>query len=562
MRAHTAHTPGTASTIRRRPAARDRHRFRWRWRWRLAAHIAAVCLVAVLLPASEHQPAAAAPLAPAPAESALAVPAPAVPALAESALAVSAPAVPALAVSATYVTADGLVAYAAIPGYPSLPNPLQALSELEEQLNELREAFTLVIDEVLVPGLIVDLDGESLDIVQQSLELAGAVPLVGNYADLTNAGISVARGNYGEAVLHVAMALPVAGIVVFAVVRVARTAKRVWKIHKATKFDIAVDGSGRARRTGVRVAETPDLGPSFTYTPVDGRIVKMEGLVPTGPSRKLPGLSSKTKAELKNEVGIPRSEHKAYTIDHGVPGSWGGANHESNLLVLFKGANSKKSSFENKLRSLAQDKGDEIYFVVEPKGGVGRRPDYVMLRYRINDGPMYSVKIPNDASAKHVKVPDSLIKGGGSVVRGPGLTAVDVGTGAAAVVGAAAGLAVSTADDGGRRNGEGSRSVSLSLGGPVTGATYHQHCEGNPHCYWLDIDLHGDFGPGPHHYQCFTVGGWTRSDGTHTTEPWVDWTNSASPDRQCLEWLVGEQVYVVVDGVRSNNLTWSPPPDF
>ena len=97
------------------------------------------------------------------------------------------------------------------------------------------------------------------------------------------------------------------------------------------------------------------------------------------------------------------------------------------------------------------------------------------------------------------------------------------------------------------------RSVSLSLGNPVAGATKQQYCADEPYCYWFAIDLHGDFGTGAHRYQCFTVG---------LAEPWVDWTTDGNPDRQCLYWHDRQQVFVIVDGIRSNTLTWSPPPDF
>ena len=408
-----------------------------------------------------------------------------------------------------------------------------------------------------MPGLLVDLDGEPWDIAQQMLEHAGAIPVVGIFADLSNASISVARGNNGEAILYLAMAVPAAGIGVYASVQVVRTSNRAWKIYKAETFDIVLEGSNRARRIDNKTPGIHGGKPYFTYTPVDGRIAKMEGLMPSGPPFKFKSLSDKTKRRLKNEAGMPESEYNEWTIDHGIPRSMGGSNQDVNLLVLRREANAKKSQFENKLRALSEHQGDTVYFVVEPVGGVGRKPDYVMIRYRINDGTLQSVKIPNHAGAKDVKVPASLTKGAGSVLINPGFDAVDVGTAAASVAGAAAGFAASAANN--NLHSMGSRSVSLSIGGAVTGASKQQYCADQPHCYWLDIDLHGDFGPGAHRYQCFTVGGWTRSDGTHTSEAWLDATNSASPDRQCLEWIIGPQVYVIVDGVRSNNLTWNPP---
>ena len=47
--------------------------------------------------------------------------------------------------------------------------------------------------------------------VQGALDVAGLAPVVGLPADVLNAGISVARGNYADAALSVAAAVPVLG---------------------------------------------------------------------------------------------------------------------------------------------------------------------------------------------------------------------------------------------------------------------------------------------------------------------------------------------------------------
>jgi RHS repeat-associated protein len=51
----------------------------------------------------------------------------------------------------------------------------------------------------------------ALDATQNVLSYLGLVPVVGEVFDLVNAGISVYRGNYGEAVLYAASAIPVLG---------------------------------------------------------------------------------------------------------------------------------------------------------------------------------------------------------------------------------------------------------------------------------------------------------------------------------------------------------------
>ena len=49
------------------------------------------------------------------------------------------------------------------------------------------------------------------DVVQGALDVAGLAPVVGLPADLLNAGISAARGNYTDAALSLAAAVPVIG---------------------------------------------------------------------------------------------------------------------------------------------------------------------------------------------------------------------------------------------------------------------------------------------------------------------------------------------------------------
>ena len=65
-----------------------------------------------------------------------------------------------------------------------------------------------------------------LDALQVGLDVAGLVPLVGNVADLTNAGISFARGDNVGGALSLAAAVPGAGLVV----GVGKTARTTLKI--------------------------------------------------------------------------------------------------------------------------------------------------------------------------------------------------------------------------------------------------------------------------------------------------------------------------------------------
>jgi hypothetical protein len=56
--------------------------------------------------------------------------------------------------------------------------------------------------------------GGIADIGQGILAGAGMIPLVGNLADLANAGWSTARGNYGDAAINLASAIPGAGLAI------------------------------------------------------------------------------------------------------------------------------------------------------------------------------------------------------------------------------------------------------------------------------------------------------------------------------------------------------------
>ena len=69
----------------------------------------------------------------------------------------------------------------------------------------------------------------ALDIVQGALDVAGLAPVVGILADLTNAGISTARGNYADAALSMAAAVPVLGTAAGA----GKLAKRATTIYRA-----------------------------------------------------------------------------------------------------------------------------------------------------------------------------------------------------------------------------------------------------------------------------------------------------------------------------------------
>ena len=80
------------------------------------------------------------------------------------------------------------------------------------------------------------LESAALDIAQAVIGLAGLIPVVGNVADGINAGISVARGNYQDAILDGASAVPGTGQftgAAMAGIRANRAMKAIWKAAMA-----------------------------------------------------------------------------------------------------------------------------------------------------------------------------------------------------------------------------------------------------------------------------------------------------------------------------------------
>ena len=89
------------------------------------------------------------------------------------------------------------------------------------------------------------------DSIQVGLDVAGLVPIIGELADLTNAGISLARGDYEGAVLSLSAMVPIVG-------NAAGTAKIIRSAEKFTDSNIVTkggtyklrDADGIVQRTG------------------------------------------------------------------------------------------------------------------------------------------------------------------------------------------------------------------------------------------------------------------------------------------------------------------------
>ena len=106
-----------------------------------------------------------------------------------------------------------------------------------------------------------------LDYAQGALDVAGFLPGVGAVPDLINAGISVARGNKGEAALSAFAAFPFIG-------DIAKGVKKADDVADALKAGskFASEGtSSAARRQAMREAGTPTSRPAISQSGSNGR---------------------------------------------------------------------------------------------------------------------------------------------------------------------------------------------------------------------------------------------------------------------------------------------------
>ncbi|WP_254612969.1 RHS repeat-associated core domain-containing protein [Brevibacillus sp. HB1.1] len=80
-----------------------------------------------------------------------------------------------------------------------------------------------------------------LDSLQLGLDIVGMIPVIGEVADVVNAGISVARGDYAGAAMSLAAAIPGAGTAVTAAKLTTKAVKATKAMTKATKAVKAAD---------------------------------------------------------------------------------------------------------------------------------------------------------------------------------------------------------------------------------------------------------------------------------------------------------------------------------
>jgi len=133
-----------------------------------------------------------------------------------------------------------------------------------------------------------------LDTVQGALSVIGLIPIVGNFADAINAGIGIARGDYGGAALALASAVPFAGIGA-GVASLGRTVTRGG--GRASSFG----GNAFASRGGIATTG-PSSFPMGKATKVDDMIASLraDGTLPSNFSLRF---TSRNNMVVRNAAG-------------------------------------------------------------------------------------------------------------------------------------------------------------------------------------------------------------------------------------------------------------------
>ena len=160
-----------------------------------------------------------------------------------------------------------------------------------------------------------------MDIVQGALDVAGLAPVVGILADLTNAGISTARGNYADAALSMSAAVPLAGTVA-GLAKIAKSAKKIVRkaVHKIRPpkgvRKLPFEDAGRLTEIN-KTLDRIDKNGLFPYARDNSVFRNAQGRLPRGNYREYtvdtPGLSHRGKRRI---VRDQNTGNTYYTDDH------------------------------------------------------------------------------------------------------------------------------------------------------------------------------------------------------------------------------------------------------
>ena len=234
----------------------------------------------------------------------------------------------------------------------------------------------------------LELEGEPLDVAQELLGHAGLVPGIGIVFDVSNAAISLARNNYGDAIFYAAAAVPAVGVSVYMTVRLKK-ANHVFKQARNTD-----EAARLARGNWVREAVFEVEGTGKYATRVRGTGLRRV-------EQPAPKLQSDQRRAIKRAAGV--ADDPDWTVDHTIPRALGGTNEEHNLKVLHVAANNKKSAIERILSEKSQQ-GIRVSMDVTHLGPPGLKPRASRIEYTIGRRE-YTVEIPNGPAAKGVSIP-------------------------------------------------------------------------------------------------------------------------------------------------------------
>ena len=166
------------------------------------------------------------------------------------------------------------------------------------------------------------------DSIQAGLDVAGLVPIIGELADLTNAGISLARGDYEGAVLSLSAMVPIVG-------NAAGTAKIIRSAEKFTDSNIVTKSvnpnSIRFSQSSVSGADniTQSMKANgWAGDPIDVVRISDGGLTTLDNTRVLASSRANinVQANIRNASdALPANLVERFTTKKGVPSTWGDA---------------------------------------------------------------------------------------------------------------------------------------------------------------------------------------------------------------------------------------------
>lgn len=479
------------------------------------------------------------------------------------------------------------------------------------------EQFQQLLENEYFRELVFDIHDERWDQIQQLLEHAGAVPRYGLIFDTANVLIALGRGNLDDAGLYLVFAMPISGTVAYMTVKIKNgrailqaaesPADAGRKLAPQLKFaklrnDALIERLYGRRYKGkaneaflirlphnvlhfVEPHDGTDRLVRFVFDETGRRPIEASAYLLRGGKRH--ATFTPYKHEIFKAAGFTGNIDD-YEIDHLLSQALlHGPNEFFNYLLLHKNAHAVKNAIETALDERLGKMGSKIKSIL-----ITLRPEFdddTMIAARLGiqvtvegvDGSRTIARlpaVPNNSTASRLNGAEMLEAAFRSAEETPSATGKLTLKAGILTALRASGLAAADTNSGQDTPGQDSdsansnsasvqlptteRTVGLLVGKLLEGDLKEKHCKLSRECYWFDITLSGDFGPGPHRYRCYNVNGWTRDDGTHTWEPWADHWSNGSPSSQCFSGYFGTQVYVTVDGVKSNTLTWSPPPDF